>query len=61
MDLAVSKSTVFTMTMSGGPEMITVRDSIIVERSPLTPKGTFTISPSVAAVRRGQRHARLEL
>jgi hypothetical protein len=41
----VTRSTVFTMTMLGGPDVITVRDSVIVERSPLTPKGTLTVSP----------------
>ena len=45
MNVAVTRSTVYTMTMFGGPEPVTVQDSVIVERSPLTPKGTFTVSP----------------
>jgi hypothetical protein len=45
MTLSVTRSTVYTMTLLGGAEAVTVQDSVIVERSPLTPKGTFTVSP----------------
>ena len=60
MDVAVTKSTVFTMTMAGGPEMVTAKDSVLVERSPLTPKGDLHDFPFVACIRRGERDVCLE-